>query len=130
MSGHATHAPRVEVEFMPVCMPEYAAVVSLHGALDLDTAPEVAIALAMVVGNLLVDLSGCSFIGSTVIGLLIRKSRDLEPAGYRIELVVAPDSPVAHALELLEIQKCLTVHDEPPSSEPREGFVLRVLPDP
>jgi anti-anti-sigma regulatory factor len=62
--------PRIELEFQPADIPGYAAVLVLCGAHDMATADQIGAALAAVDGNVLIDLSECEFIDSSVIGVL------------------------------------------------------------
>ena len=80
----------VEVEVQPARAPQYAAIVSLRGEHDLATAPVIRDALSAVFGDVLVDLSECTFVDSTVIGALIAASQDLQREGHTLALVVPP----------------------------------------
>src|SRR5260221_12995906 len=87
-------APRIETR--PSRVDRFVAVVELHGEHDLATREAVRVALASLRGNVLVDLSECTFIGSTVIGPIVRAAHALARAGYPLQLVLpAADSHVA-----------------------------------
>ena len=67
-----------------------AAIVTLRGEHDLSTRAEISDALARV-GNeahVLVDLSECSFIDSSVIGVLVVAFQALDEQGRRLELAI------------------------------------------
>ena len=58
--------------------------------------------------RVLVDLSPCGFIDSTVIAILLNaRSRN----GRRVELVVPNSGSVARTLNLIRVHKLLTVHE-------------------
>jgi anti-anti-sigma factor len=109
----------IEVDFAPAGVSPYAAVVKLWGEHDLATRDELHAALAPLYGDVLLDLSECEFVDSTVIGLMLRKSQELTRDGHRIELVVEPGSHVERALEIVDIQQFLTIH----GSVPADGTV-------
>jgi anti-anti-sigma factor len=91
-----------------------AAVVTLGG--DHDVASRAAIADAFAVAssgrNLLVDLSECSFIDSTIIKLLLQTMRSLEENDARLELVIDGDARghVARVAELMGISDVIPTH--------------------
>lgn len=104
-------APRIETR--PSRVDRFAIVVELHGEHDLATQEAVRIALASLRGNVLVDLSECTFIGSTVIGTIVKAAQTLASAGYRLELVLpAADSQVVKTLALVRMQDLLPLHDD------------------
>jgi len=105
----------IEVDFAPAGVSPYAAVVKLCGEHDLATRDELHAALAPLYGDVLLDLSECEFVDSTVIGLMLRKAQELTRDGHRIELVVEPGSHVERALEIVDIQQFLTIHDRVPA---------------
>ena len=110
----------IEVDFAPAGVSPYAAVVTLSGEHDLATRDDLEAALAPLYGAVLIDLSACEFVDSTVIGLIVRKSQELGRDGHRLELVVLPGSHVERALEIVDIQQFLTMH----SSVPADGDSL------
>jgi anti-anti-sigma factor len=107
----------------------FAVVVELHGEHDLATREAVRVALASLRGDVLVDLTECSFIGSTVIGTIVKAARTLASEGYRLELVLPPpNSPVGKTLALVGIHDLLSVGDGLASADANEasssgGFV-------
>jgi anti-anti-sigma regulatory factor len=82
---------------------QYAAVVALFGEHDISTCQQVERAFATIRGDMLVDLTECSFIDSTVLNAILRKMRMLEVDGHRLEVQTRPGSPIAHMLEIASI---------------------------
>jgi hypothetical protein len=90
-------------------------------------------ALAQVHGHVVVDLSRCAFIDTTVIGAIIAKALALDRAGHRLELVVPPTAPFARMVDRLQVGMLLPVVDEPPpvpSTSPPCEHEPRVDPPP
>jgi anti-anti-sigma factor len=90
------------------------AVVRMRGEHDVSTAPELARALeqAAAHSDVLVDLSECDFIDSSVIGLLIRTSKEAQAREEQL-VVVIPSEPsnvarVAHLVRLSELMPVKT----------------------
>jgi anti-anti-sigma factor len=92
-----------------------AAVVTLGGDHDVASieAVEDAFRVAGAGRNLLVDLSDCTFIDSTIIKLLLRTQRVLDATGGRFELVIdpAPTGHVARVAALMGISDVITTHE-------------------
>jgi anti-sigma B factor antagonist len=92
-----------------------AAVVTLGGDHDVASldAVEDAFRVAGAGRNLLVDLSGCTFIDSTIIKLLLRTMRMLEATGARFELVIdpMPSGHVTRVAQLMGISEVISTHD-------------------
>lgn len=92
-----------------------AAVVTLGGDHDVASldAVEDAFRVAGAGRNLLVDLSDCTFIDSTIIKLLLRTQRVLDTTGDRFELVIdpAPSGHVARVAALMGISEVITTHE-------------------
>jgi len=63
--------------------------------------------------DLLVDLTDCTFIDSTIIKLLLRTMRSLEATGARFELVIdpTPSGHVARVAALMGISEVIPTHD-------------------
>jgi anti-anti-sigma factor len=107
----------IAVELRPARAPGFAALVTLSGEHDLATRDELGSTLAPIAGNVLVDLSPCEFIDSSVIGVLIGKSADLTREGHRLELVVpAANSVVTRFVDVVGLRSLMPVHDGLPSS--------------
>ena len=100
---------------------EYAVVLKLRGEHDLATAVEIQDALDSIWGNLLVDLSECDFIDSTVISVLIRDSRTRAREGHDLALL-APleNATITRTLEIAGLHDALLIHTSDPGSPP--GF--------
>ena len=91
-----------------------AAVVTLEGDHDVASLDSVDDAFRLAGGrDLLVDLSGCTFIDSTIIKLLLRTMRSLEGTGTRFELVIdpTPSGHVARVAHLMGISQVIRTHD-------------------
>jgi anti-anti-sigma factor len=107
----------IDVELRPEDERAFAAIVSLRGEHDLATATEVSDAISAIDGNVLVDLTDCSFLDSTVIGVLFARNLDLERAGSFLEVVVPPaNASVARTLELVRMRDAIVVHEVRPGS--------------
>jgi anti-anti-sigma factor len=106
--AHVPGAPHILVRVDPVSTGGYAAIVELHGEHDLGTAEAVRVALAPLFGGLLVDLTNCTFIDSTIVTILVRKAQALAQDGHRLELdAPRAGSPVARTLELISLDAIL-----------------------
>ena len=89
------------------------AVVSMRGEHDLSTAPELMRALerAAAGSNVLVDLSECSFIDSTVIKAFVKTANTIHARGERLVLVIPPDqTQVARVAEMTQLAKLFPIH--------------------
>ena len=73
------HAAVPDVEVAPEFDPGYAATVLLRNEHDLASSEGIASVLAPILGNVLVDLSECEFMDSTVISVLLKKSESGSP---------------------------------------------------
>jgi anti-anti-sigma factor len=119
--------PRIETRRSRI--DRFVAVVELYGEHDLATREAVRVALASLRGDVLVDLSECTFIGSTVIGTIVKAARARASEGYRLELVLPPpNSPVGRTLALVGIHDLLSGGDGLASADANEapssaGFV-------
>ena len=85
---HGATEPAVHVEQRPGFTRGFAAIVALRGEHDIATAAEASAALGAVEGNVLVDLSDCTFLDSTVIGVLFVRNEELARDGCRLEVLV------------------------------------------
>jgi anti-anti-sigma factor len=114
--------PRVDVQFGSSLAPSYAAVVSLHGEHDLSTAQTIRDALGSLYGAVLLDLSPCEFIDSTVIRAVLDKHRQLETDGHRLELLVPPDRKmIRRVIDVSGLRLVLVVHESMPGSAGETG---------
>lgn len=86
----------------------------VHGELDQATAPELRTALAETMADarcaVLVDLSGCEFIDSTGLSLLVEAKRRLTGDQRRFG-VCCPDADVRRLLELTGIDQAVGLFD-------------------
>ncbi len=105
-------APALEV-LAPA--PPYAAILVVRGEHDLATRDAVAAALDPFEGDVLVDLGECTFIDSSVIGVVLASARRLRDAGHRLELVVPTENEaISRVLEIVDIASLVTVHEHRP----------------
>jgi anti-sigma B factor antagonist len=91
--------------------PGYAAIVALVGEHDMATADRIDDTLRRFFGTVLVDLGQCTFLDSTVIGVLLRNHAVLEREGFRLELRAGADGPVRRTLRIAGAESVLTIHD-------------------
>jgi anti-anti-sigma factor len=102
----------VEVERRPAREPAFAAVVRLCGEHDLATSAGVREALAPIQGSVLVDLSACAFLDSSVPTVLVLDACERAHAGQRIELLVpAANASVRRTLQVSGLTDVLVVYE-------------------
>lgn len=98
---------------------------SMRGELDLDTAPKLereieALDPAEVTG-LIIDLSGCDFIDSTGVALLVKawKRLDLVAAagGHGRVVLCSPTAQVRRVLEITGLEASISVHPDRDAAE-------------
>ncbi|MDP9255636.1 MAG: STAS domain-containing protein [Actinomycetota bacterium] len=102
--------PRVEV----TAVTDDTMVLALSGEHDLATKPRLLDALAAVRNkpNLIVDLSPCTFLDSTIIGVLLTACPISPPSAQRIALVVPEStSSVNRAVSVIGLRDLLVVHE-------------------
>jgi anti-anti-sigma factor len=91
------------------------AVIALRGEHDLSTAPELAGALEAVRSRrrVLIDLSECAFMDSTVLARVLSAHRTQVERGERLELVLPsdPSSSVHRLAKLSRIDTLLPIHE-------------------
>jgi len=87
------------------------AVVRVEGELDMATAPALEEALVETgfSERVVIDLTGCTFLDSSAVRLLVASVRDSEAAGGQLELV-APEPGVLKVLEISGVNTMLPVH--------------------
>ena len=89
-----------------------ATIVRVEGDLDMATSPELEQALenANPAGRIVVDLSGCTFLDSSALRVLVHQARAAEDAGGAIALVTT-DPGILRVLEIATTDTLLPVHD-------------------
>ncbi len=90
-----------------------ACIVTLRGEHDASTSEAVTLALMLARGyaNVLVDLSGCAFVDSSVISALLRAAQRARKRGGAVQLVVPVDATtVRRTLEIANVQMVLPFH--------------------
>lgn len=108
----------IEVEIRPGRAPQYAAIVSLRGEHDLASSGALRDALGPIFGDVLVDLSDCSFVDSSVIRALIAASQELDREGHKLALVVPPaNANITRTLEIVRIGDLLRIYPDIPGPE-------------
>jgi anti-anti-sigma factor len=87
------------------------AVVYVQGELDMATAPvlEEALVATGFSERVVIDLTGCTFLDSSAVRLLVASVRDSEAAGGTLELV-APEPGILKVLEISGVNTMLPVH--------------------
>jgi anti-anti-sigma factor len=91
-----------------------ASVVTLRGEHDLDSRPGVMLGLAAASahGDVLVDLSECTFIDSSIISAFLLAAKRLQERDGALELVIPPDARHLHRiLEMTSVQTILPSHE-------------------
>lgn len=81
------------------------------GELDLATCPAVEEAIAPVASSsrVIVDLTGCTFLDSSGLRILMRARREVGEGEGVLELVAA-DPTIVRVLEIANVDSVLTVH--------------------
>lgn len=92
-------------------LPDGGAVIHVEGELDMATAPtlEDALADAGFAERLVVDLTGCTFLDSSAVRVLVSSARDSEAAGGSLALVVTHPG-ILRVLEISGVDTMLPVH--------------------
>jgi anti-anti-sigma regulatory factor len=91
-------------------VPDFGRVVVLEGQFDYTTAAAVSEAISCETGNVLVDLTSCTFLDPAVIGKLLAHARTLQPAHERLEIVAPSENrTIARLLEVLGIADLVPV---------------------
>jgi anti-anti-sigma factor len=119
-----------------------AAIVTLRGDHDLASAHEIATALvaASVQRSVLVDLSECTFIDSSVITALLRASNNLHASGGQLALVIAEGQhrAIRSVFEIMSLERLMPAFEtraaaishletERPAASERTTMRLRAL---
>ena len=89
-------------------------VIELGGEIDLYTAPEFKERMVELIEqgkhNLVIDLSGATFIDSTTLGVLVGGVKRLRPAGGGMALVCT-DSSISKIFEITGLDRVFPIHD-------------------
>jgi anti-anti-sigma factor len=89
-------------------------IVALRGEHDVNSWTDVVLALAPAGARLavLVDLSECTFMDSTVITALLVASKQLGLRGGALEVVIAPgENAIRRTLQLMSVGALLSIHE-------------------
>lgn len=100
----------IEVVRSPEGAREYAAIVRLSGEHDLGSGSDIAATLALIDGDVLIDLTACDFIDASVIRVLVTRFEELIRRGCRLDLRVTANSNVARTLELVDLHGILKLN--------------------
>lgn len=115
-------AGSVDVEHEPTDEPRFAAIVYLRGEHDMVTTPQVSDAISKTSGSVLVDLSDCDFIDSTVIDALFDHARSITKSGSVLEIVAPTTSNVSRILQIVQMHKLVPVHPGRPTPDPKPSI--------
>jgi anti-anti-sigma factor len=101
-----------DVDVTRETLPEGAVVVRVEGELDMATSGdfEDAIGDAQPGGQLVIDLSECTFLDSSAVRVLVDTARAVERANGTVS-VVTRDPGILRVLEIAAVDTMLPVHD-------------------
>jgi anti-sigma B factor antagonist len=88
--------------------------IALCGEVDISTRPQIAEALERARGRryVVVDLSDCTFLDSTTVGVLMGFHAELDESGGRLAVALPPTHGVVNrAVDMLGVREVLWVHD-------------------
>jgi anti-anti-sigma factor len=114
VSGTAQHDDGPSIDVAPASPAEarYDAVVRMHGGHDIATSRELRDALAPLEGDVLLDLSDCQFIDSSVIFVIFAEANRRTEHGTRLELLVPRgNTAIRRTLEIACAREILPVHE-------------------
>ena len=104
--------PTVKVVFPVERNHGYTAVVEVCGEHDVANANDIDQALRGLDGSVLVDLTECSFVDSTVIGVLLDDVRVRNRKGQRLDLLVpAANTEITRTLKIMGVGELLSIHE-------------------
>ena len=102
----------VEVLARPASAPGYAAIVRVGGQHDIASIPRIRETLESIHGNVLVDLSDCTFLDSSVIHTLIDDACERRREWESLELIVpVANASVLRTLRISGLRELLVVHE-------------------
>lgn len=88
---------------------------TVSGELDMNTAPELDSKLELAVGqegcSVMLDLSGCEFIDSTGIALIVRAWQQLDGSGRKLALCCI-NHQVRRLLEITGVEDSIPMHED------------------
>ena len=86
--------------------------VGVEGELDLATSASLAEALDALspAGDVVIDLSGCTFIDSSAVRLFVETARTAQASGGKVSLVTR-DPGILRVLEIAAVDTLLPVHE-------------------
>ena len=89
------------------------AVVFLYGEHDYGTREMLEGELAPLDGTVVIDLSGCAFLDSSIISIILSKHTQLEREGGHLEVIIRPTQEhLASLFGVLGLRDTLDVRDE------------------
>jgi anti-anti-sigma factor len=107
----------VDVLFNPVSAPGHVAIVHLRGEHDIATGHAILDILGPISGSVIIDLSACTFLDSSVIGLFLNDHQTRQRERHSLTLVVPPANvPVRRVLAIVGVGRVLEVLDELPEA--------------
>jgi len=95
--------------------PRHVSLIALTGEHDYGSRQQLETALDALHEHVLVDLSECGLIDTTIINVILTKHRALRREGFKLELIVPPSQVhLSRIFDLLGIRNLITVHAHPP----------------
>jgi anti-anti-sigma regulatory factor len=96
--------------------------VFLHGEHDFGSRALVDDALASIHSDVLVDLSWCTFVDSSIIAMILAKHAALEREGRQLEVILPPtQTHLSRTFDRLGARQLMSVLDAPPSTRPGDA---------
>jgi anti-anti-sigma regulatory factor len=90
--------------------------VFLHGEHDFGSRELAGDALASIHTDVLIDLSWCTFVDSSIIAMILGKHAALEQEGHQLEVILPPThTQLSRTFDRLGARSLLPVRDAPPS---------------
>jgi anti-anti-sigma regulatory factor len=107
--------PAIEVRTGLGRAPRFVSMVTLYGEMDYGSRTRLEEAFEDLHGHVIVDLSHCELIDTTIINVILTKYRDLQREGYGLELLIPPARVhLTRIFGLLGIRNLMTIDDRPP----------------
>lgn len=106
-----TASPPIEIRLLQPLAPDFAATLQLCGEHDISTSRDLENALKPIFGNVLVDLTECTFIDSTTITVIVVDFQLRKREGHRLELLVPPENKtIMRTIAVSGLAELMTVH--------------------